>query len=392
MNSIQSTALASSLLLLSHGISYAEEKKESPATGLLEFGEGNYIEGVGLILLGPDAYNNKKPVGAKGLPKRALGNSGLTGWNPRLSLYNCGHCESPILALRIQNSIDSIGKDAMPALFSFKSDGESGTDSLNFTGAVVFDLYTFSDHKYWGYDEDNFGVHFRIGADFEYLKPGKAATLDSREYYVGASFLAPVLGDGMFDLKGAQASTMDAGFHFNDNRITGETSTSYSIEWKPALRGLFGRNIPLSWDDLVEATEKIDVDSLAGGSKKTPKDVGEGESPLETNTDKHYFFMQPSFGVEKFMDKASGMEDDYCLCGGFDAGLSVWHDFATLTYSLDVMHGVSSGDTHIFHEAGLRFKPYADNPLSIDVTYQVGEKAPDFQKSDLFAVGLGLKF
>ena len=361
-----------------------------------------YIPGVGLILF--DSSNHGIWESATPVGVNRLG----AGWNPRLTswdalknpeLQDTKTWERTVIALRIQDALDKSGKDAGSATFNWVS---GDNEEMNLKGAAILDFYLPSFFPIIGYEtgETGHGAHLRLGAQIERaFKTAPGMGIDHREYFFGINVLGYDLTDE--GLRAAAANEFNFGYEIKDNGITGESSSSWVIEWKPAFRQLFGTDILLGTpfgklfakENSSQTTASIN--NLSEGSSTEDENSSDG-MPLNTSNSfigKNRFSIQPRIEVERFISHAIGREDGFCGCLGVDLRYLTLGDQLTFSYSFDAAHSFDESETHLFHQAAIDFKLNSViEDLSLNISYTNGSRAPDFVEEELFSVGLGLQF
>jgi len=357
-----------------------------------------YLRGLGFVIAGKGAITGDS--GTYGSPKYKLLEKEINGLNPRLQFCKDGSCTQLVMLARVQDSISSFSKDTNGAKFSYTDDGNG--QALNFDGAIVLDVYTpgifqGTDWNFGGYNSKDMGFHFRFGADFERAETSKATSANRREYYAGFSILAPKWTEEGFEY--SLGSTMDFGYTIAQNRLTGEDSSSVSVEWKPLFKKIIGRNVQYSelkdggWKKLFKENIKYSRTEMATQNKNVGKTSEEEDNGIEAyNPFANSFSIQPRFKVEKFLKHAVGLDDEFCGCAGIDLSTQFFEGHVKLTYKADLLWGASSHTSNFFHEIGASYYPVVDHPLFINASYKSGKRTPDFINEEIFEVGLGVQF
>jgi hypothetical protein len=360
-----------------------------------------YLEGIGFVVLG--AVDSEGKPDLVGCPKEALRCSQAQGWNPLLAMCTpdgqaLKQFDRPVLLLRIQDKIEKVGKDAGTASFSIARDYQNGSDSEAFSGAIILDLFTpgIGNSPFFAYDPENFAFNLRAAAAFSNTSSDGVRGTDRQEFFFGANFLAPILDTETSTIKGALASQMTVGFKYTEDRITDQNSSSFSVEWKPALRKLFGREIPL--DKLSECLQNHDHGVSEGTPPPRPPSPGTTSlekaylASTDSSTDTPKVFFQPTFELENFFEHATGRADGICGCAGLDSGITLWDDRLRFTYSVNLAYDFENSDDFVFHSLGGELKPLPNSAMSITAKYVSGERAPTYTKEELFELGIGLRF
>lgn len=385
-------------LLLALPMLHAGAQETKP--GSEKWFSDRYLEGIGFIVLGAvDRNGNADLVGC---PKRELRTSKTEGWNPLLT--RCEELDEreevgmqqvaidrPVLILRIQDKIDKVGKDAGTASFSIARDYAKGSDSEAFTGAIILDLFTpgIGGSSFLAYDPKNFAFNLRAAAAFANTSSDGIRGTDRQEFFIGANFLAPVLGSGEETIKAALASQMTVGFKYAEDRITDQSSSSFSVEWKPAFRQLFGKEIPLN-----KLPECLNPYTHEGPREDDIPPPGTTNLEMEdvSEEDATKVFFQPTFELENFFEHARGQADGICGCAGLDAGITLWDDRLRFTYSVNLAYDFDNSNDFIFHSLGGELRPLPDSAMSITAKYVNGERAPTYTREERFEFGIGLRF
>jgi hypothetical protein len=381
-------------LLLTFPLLHAGAQEIKP--GSEKWFSDRYIEGVGFVVLGAVGRDGK--VDLIGCPKQDLRSTATEGWNPLLNrcVERSEHemiqadIDRPVLILRIQDKIDKIGKDAGTASFSLARDYQSGSDTEAFSGAIILDLFTPGlGDRFLAYDPESFAFNLRAAAAFANTSSDGVRGTDRQEFFIGANFLAPMLGSGEQTIKAAMASQMTVGFKYAEDRITNQNSSSFSVEWKPALRKLFGREIPIN--QLQDCLEPISTVENARENLPAPG-TSNLEASRKVSASSTKVFFQPTFEVENFFEHATGQADGICGCAGLDAGISLWDQRLRFTYSVNLAYDFDNSNDFIFHSLGGELKPLPNSAMSITAKYVNGERAPTYTREERFEFGIGLRF
>lgn len=380
---------------------------------------GRYLEGLGFVLLGnprgvaaPFAPTKKGTEGLSGTPKNELFFSDTDGWAPRLTFPGSGDVNvnerDVVLLMRLQDSLTTSGKDAGPAFWNFVSDNSSGSESFEYSGALVFDLYLPGINGFAGYNKEGYGFHFDFGADFDRSNADGKDSVDRQEYFVGINILAPKISKLSEGIVPSKASEMDFAFRYQRDDVTGEDSTSVAVQWKPVFKKILGREISYEsilengFADLFTDPKPQPVPAAVSSAATEGGAVAKTKTNLEVEklTDKNdpssakrdYFSIQPNIDVEQILKHASGYEDGICGVGGLEVSASAWEQRFILKYQINAAYNFDASDSFCFQEASLSFKPWTDGPLSMTASYQKGERAPTYRDEDVFRLGIGAKF
>ncbi len=331
-----------------------------------------YVPGIGLLLGNADSYDTFFKNG----PETPFARS-----PNRVIRFK----EGPLFALRLQDDYKATPDDAKPAQFQWSR--TDGVEAWDVRSALLLDAY-FAGEGPFTHHPESLAIKFTVGADWQKVSGNKVADFQS---YFAFLELRPLTSDYK------NGAILKAGAVYEYDAIVGHSGWTPTLRVDPVLFDLLG--VRKSFHPSTLKARLENPDELNGMQSQSLSESKQLHQKLLDGDGGDSYFIRPHMDLKTTAgEDLKKIEDisDANFVYGVDAGLNLFSNRMTITYSYNGLEPITSGGhQHTYQEVQLRYTPAFSHEhwgdVSIFATYTNGEAPPTYKKVDQVLVGIGVK-